>query len=35
MDQSLAELVKKGAISMQVALERSSSQEDLRRLVGG
>lgn len=35
MDQSLAELVKKGAISMQMALERSSNQEDLRRLVNG
>jgi twitching motility protein PilT len=35
MDQSLAELVKKGAISMQMALERSSNQEDLRRLAGG
>jgi twitching motility protein PilT len=34
MDQSLAELVKKGAISMQVALDRSSSPEDLRRLAG-
>jgi twitching motility protein PilT len=34
MDQSLAELVKKGAISMQVAIDRSSSPEDLRRLAG-
>ncbi|MBW3537830.1 MAG: PilT/PilU family type 4a pilus ATPase [Actinobacteria bacterium] len=35
MDQSLAELVKKGAISMQMALERAANQEDLRRLSTG
>ena len=35
MDASLADLVKKGAISMQMALERAADQEDLRRLAGG
>jgi len=34
MDASLADLVKKGAISMQVALERAADPEDLRRLSG-
>jgi twitching motility protein PilT len=34
MDQSLANLVKKGAITMATALERCANQEDLRRLSG-
>ena len=34
MDQSLAELVKRGAISMQMALERCANPDDLRRLSG-
>ena len=35
MDTSLAGLVKKGAISMELALERCANEHDLRRLVGG
>ena len=35
MDTSLAGLVKKGAISMEVALERCANEPDLRRLIGG
>src|SRR5438552_3815284 len=34
MDQSLADLVKLGRITMEMAIERSSNPEDLRRLVG-
>ena len=34
MDMSLAELVKRGDIAMETALERASNQEDLRRLAG-
>ena len=34
MDQSLADLVKLGRITMEMAVERSSNPEDLRRLVG-
>ena len=35
MDTSLAGLVKKGAISMEIALERCANESDLRRLMGG
>ncbi|MGH9177088.1 MAG: PilT/PilU family type 4a pilus ATPase [Acidimicrobiales bacterium] len=35
MDASLAGLVKKGAISMELALERCANEQDLRRLAGG
>jgi twitching motility protein PilT len=35
MDQSLATLVQRGVISMEIAIERCSNEEDLRRLVGG
>lgn len=35
MDQSLAELVRSGAIAMDVALERCHHEDDLRRLVSG
>jgi hypothetical protein len=35
MDQSLAQLVKSSAISMNVAMERCHNEEDLRRLVAG
>jgi twitching motility protein PilT len=35
MDQSLADLVKKGAISMALALERCADPENVRRLSGG
>ncbi|HVM39964.1 MAG TPA: PilT/PilU family type 4a pilus ATPase [Acidimicrobiia bacterium] len=34
MDQSLATLVKQGKISLDVALERSHDQDELRRLAG-
>jgi twitching motility protein PilT len=34
MDQSLAELVKAGKVSMETAIERCSNVEDLRRLSG-
>jgi twitching motility protein PilT len=34
MDQSLAELVRKGKLSYEVALERCHNQEDFRQLVG-
>jgi twitching motility protein PilT len=34
MDQSLAELVKAGKVSMETAIERCSNVEDLRRLCG-
>jgi twitching motility protein PilT len=35
MDTSLAGLVKKGLISMDIALERCANEPDFRRLVGG
>jgi twitching motility protein PilT len=35
MDQSLALLVSRGVITMEVALERCANEEDLRRLSGG
>ena len=35
MDTSLAGLVKKGVISMEIALERCANESDLRRLMGG
>ncbi|MDQ1375755.1 MAG: twitching motility protein PilT [Actinomycetota bacterium] len=34
MDQSIADLVKKGGMPMDIALERCSNPEDLRRLIG-
>jgi len=34
MDQSLAELVKAGKISFDVAVERAANADDLRRLLG-
>jgi twitching motility protein PilT len=34
MDQMLAELVRDGAVAREVAEERCSNVEDLRRLVG-
>jgi twitching motility protein PilT len=34
MDQSLASLVQRGVISMEMAIERCANEEDLRRLVG-
>jgi twitching motility protein PilT len=35
MDQSLAQLVRSSAITMDVAIERCHNEEDLRRLVAG
>jgi twitching motility protein PilT len=35
MDMSLAGLVKKGAISLELAIERCANEQDLRRLIGG
>ena len=35
MDQSLAQLVKSSAVSMDVALERCHNEDDLRRLISG
>jgi twitching motility protein PilT len=35
MDTALADLVKKGAITMELALERCANEQDMRRLVGG
>jgi twitching motility protein PilT len=35
MDQSLAQLVKSSAVTMEVALERCHHEDDLRRLVAG
>jgi Tfp pilus assembly ATPase PilU len=35
MDQSLAQLVRSNAITMDVALERCHHEDDLRRLVVG
>jgi twitching motility protein PilT len=35
MDMSLAELVRKGSVSMEMAIERCANEDDLRRLVGG
>ena len=34
MDQSLATLVQRGVISMEMAIERCANEEDLRRLIG-
>jgi twitching motility protein PilT len=34
MDQSLAALVQRGHISMELAIERCANEEDLRRLIG-
>jgi Tfp pilus assembly ATPase PilU len=34
MDQSLAELVRAGKITFDVAVERAANAEDLRRLLG-
>ena len=34
MDQSLAELVRAGRITLEMALERCANAEDLRRLLG-
>jgi twitching motility protein PilT len=35
MDMSLAQLVRSGKISLEMALERCSNEEDLRRLING
>jgi len=35
MDMSLANLVKAGKISMELALEKCANEEDMRRLIGG
>src|SRR5688500_8813205 len=35
MDQSLASLVKRGVISMEIAIERCANEDDLRRLISG
>lgn len=35
MDQSLADLVTKGQITLEIAQERCADQEDLRRLIAG
>ncbi|MDA8048225.1 MAG: type IV pili twitching motility protein PilT, partial [Actinomycetota bacterium] len=35
MDQSLADLVRSGAVALDVALERCHHEDDLRRLVTG
>jgi twitching motility protein PilT len=35
MDQGLANLVSRGVITMEVAIERCANEEDLRRLSGG
>jgi twitching motility protein PilT len=35
MDQSIADLVKKHGLPMEIALERCSNAEDLKRLIGG
>ena len=35
MDAALVQLVRTGRISQQLAEERSSSPEELRRLIGG
>jgi Tfp pilus assembly ATPase PilU len=34
MDQSLAELVRTGRVTFDVAVERAANAEDLRRLLG-
>jgi twitching motility protein PilT len=34
MDQSLAHLVQRGVISMEIAIERCANEQDLRRLAG-
>ena len=35
MDMSLAQLVRSGRISLDMALERCANEEDLRRLLNG
>ena len=35
MDMSLSELVRKRAITMEMAIERCANEDDLRRLIGG
>jgi twitching motility protein PilT len=35
MDMSLADLVRKGSVSLEMALERCANEDDLRRLIGG
>jgi len=35
MDMSLANLVKAGKISMELALEKCANEQDMRRLIGG
>ncbi len=35
MDTSLASLVKRGAITLNAAIERCSNEEDLKRMIGG
>jgi twitching motility protein PilT len=35
MDQSLADLVRKSVISLEVALDRCHHEDELRRLVAG
>ncbi|MDQ1437103.1 MAG: twitching motility protein PilT [Acidimicrobiaceae bacterium] len=35
MDMSLADLVRRGAISLEMAIERCANEDDLRRLIGG
>ena len=35
MDMSLAQLVRSGKISLDMALERCANEEDLRRLLNG
>jgi twitching motility protein PilT len=34
MDQSIADLIKRQNLPMDIALERCTNQEDLRRLLG-
>jgi Tfp pilus assembly ATPase PilU len=35
MDMSLAQLVRSGKITLEMALERCANEEDLRRLING
>jgi len=35
MDMSLVQLVRSGRVSMEMALERCSNEEDFRRLLNG
>jgi twitching motility protein PilT len=35
MDSSLAELVRKGVISLETAIERCANENDVRRMAGG